>query len=69
MATATKEWIEHEANSIEQSAKDSLRAWILLGQESKYGEEMAKAAALRRIAEEKSIKIRREGLRNLGYDA
>jgi hypothetical protein len=65
---ARKEWIIAEADSIEASAKASHRAWILLGQESKYVEEMGKVAALRRIAEEKSVKSRRESLRNLGYD-
>lgn len=65
--TASKEWLKHEAAMIEQSTKESLRAWILLGQEAKYAEEMAKVAALRRAADEKSIALRREALRNLGY--
>lgn len=65
--TASKEWIEHEADSIEQSAKASHRAWILLGQHEKYAEEMRKVGNLRRAAAEKSIHVRREMLRNLGY--
>lgn len=67
--TASREWLIHEATAIEQSAKDSLRAWILLGQTEVYGQEMSKAAQLRRIAEVKSISERRFLLRELGYSA
>ncbi|HTH61712.1 MAG TPA: hypothetical protein VL689_16345 [Paraburkholderia sp.] len=63
--TAMKEWLKHEADGIVQSARDSLRAWMLLGQTRKYGEAMAKVAALRRIAEIKSVSERRFLLREL----
>jgi hypothetical protein len=66
--TVSREWLIHEATSIEQSAQESLRAWILLGKMEFYGQAMSKAVQLRRIAEVKSISERRFLLRELGYN-
>jgi hypothetical protein len=56
-----------EADSIERSAKESQKSWIILGQYDKYGDTMQKADLLRRAAAEKSVYTRREILRNAGY--
>lgn len=67
--TASKAWIEHEAASIERSAKESLPAWAFLGMTDRYDEAMAKAAALRRVAGVEDLSFRRTLLRELGYAA
>ena len=56
------------ADSLEQYAKGSLPAWILLGQVDRYAEAMRAAAALRAAAAERSIWVRREILRNSGFE-
>lgn len=55
------------ADSIERSANESLRAWIILGQTDRYGIVMAQARALRSAASKRSIAVRREILRNSGF--
>lgn len=66
--TVSRAWLMHEADSIEQSASSSLRAWILLDQSERFGDEMAKARKLRQAADVKSIAERRERVRELGYN-
>jgi len=56
-----------EAQSIETSAKESQKSWIILGQLDKYDEALKTASLLRRAAAEKSVYTRREILRNAGY--
>ena len=56
-----------EAQSIETSAKENQKSWIILGQLDKYGEALKTANLLRRAAAEKSVYTRREILRNAGY--
>lgn len=62
---ATAKQLNHEAACLEASAKDSLVAWSILGQSSKYDEHMIKAANLRRAAELKGY-ARREFMQNHG---
>lgn len=66
--TVSKQALQREAESIEQYANDSLTAWILLGQSDRYSEEMRKARAVRSAARQRSIYVRREMLRDLGYE-
>lgn len=65
--TVRKEALIQEAESIERIAKESLKAWAILGQSHKYSDLMQQAYTVRRAAETKSIHVRREMLRNLGY--
>ena len=67
--TVATSWLLHEADSVARYADQSLRAWVLLGTTERYQQEMTKVRALRAAAEEKSIHIRREILRNAGYEA
>lgn len=61
-----KAWMLTAAESIEQSARESLSAWIVLGQTDKYTAAMDKVSTLRRAAEVQSVSIRRDMLRNAG---
>jgi len=56
-----------EAEKIEQHATESLTAWILIGQSGRYGDAMRDARALRQAASERSVSVRREILRNVGF--
>ncbi len=64
-----KQWLHHEADRTEQFANDSLTAWILLGQQHRFSEEMKKAHALRHAAQINSIAERRVFLKNNGVEA
>lgn len=66
--TVTREALRAYADAIEKSATASLNAWILCGMSGRYCEEMAKARALRTAASERYPSIRREILRNSGFD-
>jgi hypothetical protein len=65
--TVKPEHLLRDAEQIERNAIDSLRAWILLGQTSRYLETMNTARALRRAASERNVSTRREILRNAGF--
>jgi glucosamine 6-phosphate synthetase-like amidotransferase/phosphosugar isomerase protein len=47
---ATVKQVLREAEAIERSAKESLEAWVILGQTQKYADAMEKAAKLRRAS-------------------
>jgi len=55
------------AEQIERDARQSLRAWILIGQSERYGEAMRVARALRDAAAARSVWTRREILRSSGF--
>ena len=57
-----------DAEQIERDAEQSLRAWIILGQADKYSAAMATARVLRSAAASRSIWVRREILRNAGFE-
>ena len=65
--TVRPDGLLREADSIERSAKESQKSWIMLGQLDKYSNAMQEANLLRRAAAEKSVYTRREILRNAGY--
>ena len=65
--TVAADHLINQAESIEKYAATSHRAWILVGEYDRYGEEMTKAAALRRAAAQRSLHVRREILRNAGF--
>lgn len=65
--TVKPEYLIADAERIERDAKESLNAWILLGQSEKYSEAMKTANMLRQAAATKSITTRREILRNAGF--
>lgn len=67
--TVNAKWLEMAAIKLEMNAEESLPAWIILGQASRYCENLGKAAVLRRAAEIKNIGQRREFLRNNGVEA
>jgi hypothetical protein len=67
--TVSTKWLEMAAIRLEMDAKESLPAWIILGQAGRYCENLNKAAVLRRAAEIKNIGQRREFLRNNGVEA
>lgn len=56
------------AELLEHDADNSLRARIILGNTDKYFEEKHAASILRRAAFEKSVYVRREILRNNGFE-
>lgn len=66
--TVSKNELIKAADQIEADAESALRAWIILGQSEKYTQEMAQARALRNAAEQKSVWLRREILRNAGFE-
>lgn len=61
------DYLLKDADEIERSAKESLKAWTLLGQTEKYSEAMKVVRALRDAAETRSLYTRREILRNAGF--
>lgn len=65
--TVKPEYLVADAQQIERDAEQSLNAWILLGQSSRYSQAMETARALRAAAAERSITVRREILRNAGF--
>lgn len=65
--TVRSEHLLRDAEQIERSATDSLRAWILVGQSGRYIAAMDTARALRRAASERNVSTRREILRNAGF--
>lgn len=65
--TVARDALLREAESIERDANQSLNAWILLGKTEAYGEALKVARTLRVAADEKSIWLRRELLRCIGY--
>jgi hypothetical protein len=67
--TVSTKWLETLAARIERHADESLPTWIILGQMSRYGEDMGKAAILRRAAKIESIAARRVFLMNNGIEA
>ena len=74
MTTTTKltvntKWLSLAADQIERDAKDSLTAWVLLGQSERYSAALSKAAVLRHATEFKNMGQRREYLRNNGVEA
>jgi hypothetical protein len=64
--TVSAKWLEMAAAALEKDAKDSLAAWIVLGQAHRYCENLGMAAALRRAKLIKNIGERREFLRGIG---
>ncbi len=67
--TVNGKWLQDAAHSLEVEARESLTVWVVLGQSHRYGENIGKAAVLRRAAEMKNIGERRELLRNNGVQA
>jgi hypothetical protein len=55
------------ADEIESFAESSLQARIILDQLEKHTQDMAQVRALRNAAEQKSVWLRREILRNAGF--
>lgn len=55
----------NEAAKLEAHAKDSLKAWALLGESAKYDQYMEKVSNLRRAAELRGY-ARREFMQNKG---
>ena len=60
-----REQMLKEADQIEASAKESLEAWIILGQLDKYDQKMQMAADMRRAAGMKGC-TRHEFMKNKG---
>lgn len=67
--TVNSAWLIGAAESLENEARGSLYAWIILGQSERYADNMGKAAVLRRAAQMRNISERREFLRNNGARA
>ena len=63
MLIVSKKCLEMLAIKIELDAEASLSSWILLGQSDRYGEDLGKAAMLRKATEIKDISQRREFIR------
>jgi hypothetical protein len=55
------------AAQLERDAAESLPSWIVIGTAERYSKAHAAARALRRAAEENSVSVRREILRNSGF--
>lgn len=66
--TVKPEYLIRDAEQIERDAEQSLTAWIMVGQSGRYGEALRTARMLRAAAAERSISIRREILRNAGFE-
>lgn len=64
--TISAKWLLGAAHTLEMEARESLMAWIVLGQSHRYGENLGKAAVLRRAAEMKNIGERRAFLKANG---
>ena len=54
--------LEIEARNIEQSANESLRSWIILGQAEKYEQAMEQVRKLRHAVTIKGLRARKEYL-------
>jgi hypothetical protein len=67
--TVSTKWLEMAAIKLEMNAEESLPSWILLGQASRYCEDLGRAVMLRRAAKIKSIAQRRDFLRDNGVTA
>ncbi len=67
--TVSAQWLQSAAAQTEADAKESLAAWIILGQTGRYADAMKQASILRRAAEIKSIAQRRDYLRANGIQA
>jgi hypothetical protein len=67
--TVQTKWLLAAADTLVREANESLTAWVILGTANRYGENIGKAAVLRRAAEIKSIADRRQFLRGNGVDA
>lgn len=65
--TVKAKYLIEDAEKIEKSAKENLKAWSILGQTDKYSEAMDTAYKLRAAAAEKNLSIRKEILRNAGF--
>lgn len=67
--TVSAKWLEMAAIRLEMEAEESMTTWIILGQSSRYCENLGKASVLRRAATIKNIGQRREFLRHNGVEA
>jgi hypothetical protein len=67
--TVRADWLVMAATDLELSAEQSLKTWIILGQASRYCEDMGKARAMRHAATIKNIGERRRYLRAIGIEA
>lgn len=66
--TVAKNALIAYAERIEADAEDSLQSYILLGQTDKYSAMRAEARVLRAAAEYKNMGVRREILRDNGWE-
>jgi hypothetical protein len=66
--TVTPASLLKEAKYFREYAEESLKYWILAKQTEKYPEAMAKARILETAAREKNVAVRREILKNSGFD-
>jgi hypothetical protein len=64
--TVSEKWLEIAAIKLEFDAESNLQAWIILGQSSRYSENLGMASVLRRAIEIKNIRQRRDFLRDNG---
>lgn len=62
MFKPTNAHLEIEASNIEQSANESLRSWIILGQVEKYEQAMEQVRKLRHAVTIKGLRARKEYL-------
>ena len=62
MFKPTNAHLEIEARNIEQSANESLRSWIILGQVEKYEQAMEQVRKLRHAVTIKGLRARNEYL-------
>lgn len=67
--TVSIKWLNACAAALEDGANENLPFWTVLGLASRYGEQMGKAAVLRRAADIKNIADRRAFLRANGVTA
>lgn len=66
--TVARNSLQLLADSIERTANESLPAYVLTGTTERYAEAMRQVRDLRAAAAERSIHIRREILRNAGFE-
>lgn len=64
--TVSVRWLNDCATALEDGAAEHLPFWTVLGLASRYGEQMGKAAVLRRAANIKGVSDRRAFLRANG---
>lgn len=67
--TVSVRWLTDCATALEDGAAENLPFWTVLGLANRYGEQMGKAAVLRRATDIKSIADRRAFLRANGVIA